>query len=98
MAPDLFSNYLKTIDHLNLKSLMFCRHTTSFKIRILEILNFHSCIQTLFVSVKQKRVTRGSLPSPPKMDVFDIENIDNENSIPSPMKSQSSRRSAVSRF
>ena len=45
---DLFSEYLKPIDHLNLKLLIFCRHTTSFKtlifkFRILEILNFHPC-------------------------------------------------------
>ena len=42
---DLLPDCLKTIDHLNLKLLMFCRHTTSFKslifkFRILEILNF----------------------------------------------------------
>ena len=49
---DLFSDYPKTIDHLNLKSLMFFRQTTSFKIlifkfRILEILNFHPWIYTM---------------------------------------------------
>ena len=42
---DSFSDYLKTIDHLNSKLLMFCRHTTSFKtlifkFRILKILDF----------------------------------------------------------
>ena len=42
----LFTVNLKTYDHSNLKLLMICRHTTSFKIqilkfRILEILHFH---------------------------------------------------------
>ena len=45
---DSFSDYLKTIDHLNLKLLMFCRHTTSFKtsifkFRILNFLDFPPC-------------------------------------------------------
>ena len=48
---DLFSEYLKTIDHLNLELLMFCRHTKSFKIliftpRIFEVLNFHPCLKS----------------------------------------------------
>ena len=39
---DSFSDYLKTIGHLNLKLLMFCRHTTSLKALIFKyrILNF----------------------------------------------------------
>ena len=45
---DSFSDYLKTIDGLNLKLIMFCMHTTSFKtliskFRILKFLDFHSC-------------------------------------------------------
>ena len=44
----MFSDYLKAIDHLNLKLLKFYRHTTSFKtlifkVRIFEIMNFHPC-------------------------------------------------------
>ena len=34
---DLFSICLKTIDHLNLKLLIFCRHTASFKIQISKV-------------------------------------------------------------
>ena len=46
IASLIFFQNIKTIDHLNLKLLMCCRHTTSFKtlifkFRILEILNFH---------------------------------------------------------
>ena len=37
---DLFSVCLKTIDHLNLKLLKFCRHTASFKIRISKVQDF----------------------------------------------------------
>ena len=45
---DLFSVYIKTIDHLNLKLLIFVGilQVLRFdfkKIRILEILNFHPC-------------------------------------------------------
>ena len=31
MMSDLFSIYLKTVGHLNLKLLIFCRHIASFK-------------------------------------------------------------------
>ena len=45
---DLYSVYLQTIDHLNLKLLIFVGilHVFRFdfkKLRILEILNFHPC-------------------------------------------------------
>ena len=48
MPPDVFSVYLKTIDHLNLILLISCRQTASFryeipKFRNLETLNFHPC-------------------------------------------------------
>ena len=44
--PDLFSIPVKTIDHLNLKLLVFSRHTACLKIGIskvkdFEILHFH---------------------------------------------------------
>ena len=50
---DLISGYLKTIDHLNLKLLIFVGilQVSRFdfqKFRILEILNFHACFYIIY--------------------------------------------------
>ena len=50
---DLVSVYLKTIDHINLKLLIFAGILQGFrfdlkKFRILEILKFHPCILNFY--------------------------------------------------
>ena len=59
MSLDLFSEYLRTIDHLNLKSLMFTRfQILIFKFRILEILNFLPCIIQILTELEHSGVGR----------------------------------------
>ena len=50
----------KTINHLKLKLLTFCKHTANFKIskesRILEILKFHLCCIDMLIFLKDDTV------------------------------------------